>query len=122
MPMAALRPCPGRGCPQLTSGGPCANHAREQRKAREAKRLTLSERGWYHTERWKRLRLRFLAEHPVCAQCLRAPANTVDHKVPHKMDEALFWDWDNLRANCPSCHSSKTAKYDGGFGNPERAA
>lgn len=115
MPLASLKPCPSRGCAVLTRGGPCANHARVQRQTREARRLPLAQRGWYHTALWKRLRLRFLSEHPVCA--CGQPANTVDHKVPHDMDYDKFFDWQNLRAMCAKCHSVKTATQDGGFGN-----
>lgn len=120
MPYAALRPCAEPGCPTLTSTGRCVPHARAQARAREAVRRPLSQRGWYHTTRWKRLRMRFLSEHPVCESCPR-PANTVDHRVPHDMDEAKFWDWNNLRAQCVSCHSRKTAAQDGGFGNRRTA-
>jgi 5-methylcytosine-specific restriction protein A len=90
-----------------------------QRQA-ERSRPALADRGWYHTQRWQRLRARFLAEHPVCVECKR-PANTVDHKEPHRMNEALFWDWDNLQGMCRQCHSRKTATHDGGFGHKRPA-
>jgi 5-methylcytosine-specific restriction protein A len=37
------------------------------------------------------------------------------------MNEALFWDWDNLQGMCRQCHSRKTATHDGGFGHKRPA-
>lgn len=116
MPLSPLRPCPGR-CGALTRGGRCPQCASQSTQAREARRPVLSERGWYHTPRWKALRKRFLAEHPLCACGCLKPADTVDHIRPHRMDEALFFDWNNLQAMTAACHSAKTAREDGGFGN-----
>ena len=70
----------------------------------------------YLTHRWALLRKRVLAEQPVCQACLMARSLHVDHIKAHKGIEALFWDRENLWALCPSCHSSKTAKRDGGWG------
>jgi len=36
------------------------------------------------------------------------------------MDLAKFYDQNNLQSLCKSCHDSKTATFDGGFGNPGR--
>jgi 5-methylcytosine-specific restriction endonuclease McrA len=33
-------------------------------------------------------------------------ANTVDHITPHRGDDRLFWDRENLQALCPTCHSA----------------
>jgi 5-methylcytosine-specific restriction endonuclease McrA len=46
----------------------------------------------------------------------------VDHIVPHKGDQTLFWDRANWRPMAKACHDSKTAREDGGFGNPRRQA
>ena len=71
--------------------------------------------------RWRRLRERFLFEHPLCEECLKrgraVPATDVDHIRPHRGEEALMWDEENLQALCHACHSRKTAAEDGGFGN-----
>jgi 5-methylcytosine-specific restriction protein A len=32
---------------------------------------------------------------------------------------ALFWDQSNWQPLCHTCHSKKTAREDGGFGNSE---
>lgn len=70
--------------------------------------------------RWQRLRLAYLAAHPLCeCGCMR-PATVVDHRRPHGGDHALIYDWANLQAMTKACHDRKTAGQDGGFGNPLR--
>jgi 5-methylcytosine-specific restriction protein A len=64
--------------------------------------------------RWRRARLAFLTRHPLCASCqaLRrvVPATVVDHLVPHRGDQRLFWDKRNWQGLCKSCHDAKTAR------------
>jgi 5-methylcytosine-specific restriction protein A len=43
-------------------------------------------------------------------------ANVVDHIVPHKGDQALFWDKNNWQSLCKPHHDAKTAREDGGWG------
>ena len=67
------------------------------------------------------MRSRQLRLHPLCLRCekergLVVAATTVDHRIPHRGNEALFFDEGNLDSLCASCHSSKTALEDGGFG------
>lgn len=70
--------------------------------------------------RWRHLRRIHLSGNPLCDACTRlgitALATDVDHIIPHKGDEQLKYDADNLQSLCHSCHSIKTAKEDGGFG------
>lgn len=58
----------------------------------------------------------------MCAECARngvsMPARVVDHVIPHKGDKELFWNQDNWQSLCVPCHATKSAKEDGGFGNP----
>ena len=55
---------------------------------------------------------RFLRRNPLCVECLKrgriAPATVVDHIVPHRGDEKLFWDERNWQALCKACHDRKT--------------
>lgn len=41
----------------------------------------------------------------------------MDHIIPHRGDQKLFWDKTNWQAMSGPCHSRKTASEDGGFGN-----
>lgn len=82
------------------------------------KRATRTQRGY--DNRWLRYRRAFLAEHPLCAYCLKQgllrPATVVDHVTPHKGDKALFWDETNHQALCKRCHDSvKAAEESRGY-------
>jgi len=39
-------------------------------------------------------------------------ATVVDHVIPHRGDEALFWDRSNWRPLCKRCHDQKTRRED----------
>ncbi|WP_218011156.1 HNH endonuclease signature motif containing protein [Herbidospora mongoliensis] len=56
---------------------------------------------------------RIRAQRPVCEACEAAPSDEVDHIDGNKSN----WAESNLQALCSSCHSRKTARHDGGFGN-----
>lgn len=69
---------------------------------------------------WRKFRVRYLKEHPLCKHCLSigklTPTQEIDHIKPHQGDKDLFWNESNLQPLCKSCHSTKTAREDGGFG------
>lgn len=56
--------------------------------------------------RWRRARVRFLEENPLCEMCkpMLTPSVIVDHRIPHRGDQALFWDESNWQALCKDCH------------------
>lgn len=62
---------------------------------------------------WRRLRLAWLREHPLCFICARC-ASEVDHLLAR--EKGGTDDPSNLRSLCKSCHSRKTVIVDGGFG------
>lgn len=70
----------------------------------------------------------FLAENPIYLLHLRPgldparldlaaaePVEVVDHIIPHRGDDRLFWAEWNLQALSKSQHDTKTATEDGGF-------
>lgn len=68
-------------------------------------------RRFYKTARWRALRLATFARDLYTCQwpgCGFTTANTTilvaDHRKPHRGDEALFWDADNLQTLCKPCH------------------
>ena len=71
-------------------------------------RKSSTERGY--NWRWRNYRVKFLNEHPLCAdhqaRGMIVPASVVDHKIPHHGDEQLFWNPDNHQALCDLCHNS----------------
>jgi 5-methylcytosine-specific restriction enzyme A len=73
----------------------------------------------YNTRRWREISRQFLKEHPICCRC-GAPAQIADHIRPHRGDEELFYDPDNLQPLCWKCHSAKTLAENGYFRSPDR--
>ena len=133
-PTSPRRPCPGYGtrygrCPALISKckrycPDCALKARQQSRQQDDVRDRKDARRWCHA-RWYRKAVKMLLnDNPLCAECKHTgrirPAAEVDHKIPHQGDWVLFIDRKNWQALCRSCHSKKTAKKDGGFGNRRR--
>lgn len=121
MPTAPKRPCRRGGCGGYAGAdgrGYCDQHKQIVKQIDRA-RGTAHERGYGH--KWRKERLVFLADHPLCIHCERVgrvtAATVVDHIQPHKGDDKLFWRRSNWAALCASCHSRKTATEDGGFGN-----
>lgn len=82
-------------------------------------RESAAQRGY--GSRWQKARLNYLMLNPLCVECSAegrvVSAKVVDHIIPHKGDQALFWDQANWQPLCKSHHSQKTARQDGGFGN-----
>jgi 5-methylcytosine-specific restriction protein A len=108
MPFKAKHPCNKIGCRELTDGRFCATH----HKQREYGRGTAHQRG-YNT-RWRKYRMWYIKEHPLCAQCQDngkiTPTYAVDHIVPHRGDYDLFWNEDNHQPLCEHHHNSKTGR------------
>lgn len=81
-------------------------------------RETAAQRGYGW--RWQKAREGWLRAHPLCVRCeargLVVVGTDVDHIVPHKGDMELFWDRTNWQTLCGTCHDTKTATEDGGFG------
>jgi 5-methylcytosine-specific restriction endonuclease McrA len=67
-------------------------------------------RAWYKTARWQRLRWQVLVRDLFTCQCGCGRIETdtsqlvADHKKPHRGDERLFWDIDNLQCLTKACH------------------
>lgn len=75
---------------------------------------TSNARGY--TYAWRQARLRFLQAHPLCVLCeaegIVEAANVVDHKIPHRGNQDLFWDKSNWRSLCKPHHDSDAQKKD----------
>jgi 5-methylcytosine-specific restriction protein A len=129
MPIAPKKPCRKPGCPKLTRDGSgyCEDHqiAATRRETATAKRYDKRRdpkvKMWLNSGRYKQNRKAFLEKNPLCIECRKKGktkrANVLDHRTPHKGNAVLFWDQSNWDALCDSCHSVKTNKFEGGFGN-----
>lgn len=106
-----MRPCVEPGCSALVPRGRCPQHA----VAQEQQRHNYAVRRLYRTARWRRMRAWVLTHvDPLCRACAQhdqvTPSTEVDHIVPHRGDEAEFWDWNNVQGLCASCHGAKTQR------------
>jgi 5-methylcytosine-specific restriction protein A len=86
-----------------------------QTQARDYDRFrgSSTQRGYNYA--WQQARSRFLADKPLCVDC-RAEgrygvATEVDHIIPHRGNQKLFWDSErNWQGLCKTHHSAKTAR------------
>lgn len=121
MPNLFLKPCQYPGCREYATRGSCycEAHAKQYENTKNRHRISKCKQGY--GRRWEKAREAFLIENPLCVECQKhgryTPATEVDHIIPHRGDQNLFWDRKNWQSLCHSCHSKKTAKEDGGFGN-----
>ena len=112
MPRKSKVPCQQPGCPELVEAGTkyCEKHKRQHPE------IIRSANSRGYGSAWQKFRKRFLAEHPLCEECMKkgryVKATDIDHIKAHRGDQSLFWDQGNMMALCHSCHSKKTARED----------
>lgn len=112
MPYRPATPCKHPGCARLVPYGSkyCEEHA--PLHAREQK--TTAEKGY--STRWQKESRAFLLANPLCTRCRArgryVKATVVDHIVPHRGDQKLFWDRSNWQSLCKKCHDHKTMTED----------
>jgi len=116
MPYQPKKPCSRSGCPNLTHNrsGYCDHHQKDYHRQRDTNRDTSNERGYSY--RWQKVRKLFLTQHPLCIVCqflgMVTAATVVDHIIPHKGNQELFWDESNWQPLCKFHHDQKTAGHD----------
>ena len=103
--------CRYPGCQRSTYDRYCDLHP--DGPPRKENRPNASSRGY--DWQWQKERKVYLGYNPLCVQCLKdgisTPATVVDHIIPHKGDERLFWDIENnWQSLCIHHHAIKTAK------------
>ncbi len=119
------KPCAKIGCRRRATDARrryCDEHAalHAQREAkRKRSRIRTAAQSMYNSQ-WRKARGAYLNRNPLCVVC-GLPGDHVDHVEPHLGDVRLFWDRGNWQTLCKSCHSRKTSRSDGGFGNPRRS-
>lgn len=110
--------CARPGCPTIHEGPGlfCDKHKRKRMNPPSS----AASRGYDYE--WQKARTAYLLRHPwcVCAECRASgkpfPSDTVDHIIPHRGDDKLFWDMSNWQALAQLCHNRKTVEKDGGLG------
>lgn len=111
MPRKPKTPCSHPGCPELTETRFCEKHAKQE-AARYEKydRDPATHKRYGRT--WKRIRDRYVSEHPLCEECLKlgrmTPVAEVHHILP--LSQGGTHVEDNLMSLCTPCHSAITAR------------
>ena len=111
MPMKPKRPCRYPGCVGFCEQGQvyCPEHI-----SWSADRLRGGAVSRGYDRKWREARAAYLRRHPLCVRCQKEGkitlATVVDHIVPHRGDQLLFWDQENWQALCKACHDLKTGK------------
>ena len=113
MPPNPKRHCRKPGCGGVAdASGFCEQHRRDRDRQIDHRRGTPAERG-YGPE-WRKARAVFLVHHPWCVRCeaegRKRRATHVDHIIPHRGDQALFWDRRNWQGLCAPHHNAKSAR------------
>ncbi|MGA6183373.1 HNH endonuclease signature motif containing protein [Stenotrophomonas sp. NPDC077421] len=102
---------PSRAPRHRPHGGAVKQHAPPERN-RQAERA-LATNSTY----WLRLRAVVLSQSPLCVACMAEGRTTAASHVDHRDGDSRNNDLSNLQGLCRPCHSAKTAREDGGFGN-----
>ena len=122
MPWAAMKPCPYPGCGKAIASADkfCPLHLKANTKRINRERgedpIKRARSAFYDTANWRKCRVAFLAEFPLCRMCeaagLIVSATVADHVIEIKQGGEPL-DWSNLQPLCASCHAKKTRR-DGG--------
>ncbi|OYR14268.1 putative prophage LambdaSo holin [Brucella rhizosphaerae] len=79
---------------------------KQERAAYEVRRGSARDRGY--TSRWDKAAVTYKRDNPLCIGCEAVDrvevAKVVDHIIPHKGDQSLFWDKANWQACCAMHH------------------
>ena len=116
MPVRSNTPCRHPGCPELVPYGEkyCEKYCDKHKPLHNDEQQSANSRGYGRA--WQKASRRYLEAHPLCVECMKegryVRATDVDHIVPHRGDQRLFWDEDNWQALCHRHHSIKTRSED----------
>ena len=107
MPYRPDTACKHPNCPNLVTYG--TDYCSEHKPLHRHDRKSSYERGY--NSKWRKARLVFLNQHPLCKRCYDngrlVRATVVDHIIPHRGDQELFWDMTNWQPLCERCHNQK---------------
>ena len=109
--MIKLKQCKYPYCKQLTKNinSYCDTHQQYAPKRFQIdfnkQRSSPTARGYNY--KWIKYRKEYLKEHPICIKC-GSQATVIDHIIPHRGDQHLFWKHSNHQPLCKRCHDKKT--------------
>ena len=112
MPTRPKVPCRHPGCAELVAPG--IKYCEKHNALHPEEIQSAGSRGYGRA--WQKARKDYLSIHPLYMECMKEgryrKATVVDHIVPHRGNELLFWDRDNWQSLCKQCHDRKTLTKD----------
>ena len=118
MPKRPQKPCKYPGCPKLTDGTYCTEHAHlmYQRYNKEQRDPEINAR--YQNDEWRQIREQYIVAFPFCQLCRKqgklVKAEEVHHIRP--LAEGGTNDFSNLISLCHRCHAKVHAERGDYFG------
>ena len=111
MPKMPKRPCGFPGCPNLTDGRFCEEHAKQETRRYERYQRDPATKRRYGRA-WQRIRDRYAAAHPFCEECYKRGVLTPTEEIHHikPLAHGGTHAEDNLMALCKPCHSRITVE------------
>jgi 5-methylcytosine-specific restriction protein A len=112
LPRRPKRPCSYPGCPNLTDGRFCEEHAKVEAKRYERYDRDPATKRRYGRA-WKRMRDSYAAAHPLCEICLEKGVYTPTAEIHHikPLSQGGTHDRKNLKALCKACHARIHAEH-----------
>lgn len=106
MPRKPKHPCGYPGCPKLTDGRYCEEHASVMSKQYEKYGRNPEAKKRYGRA-WKRIRDKYASQHPFCESCFEKGVLVSVEEVHHKrpLSAGGTHDKSNLISLCKPCHS-----------------
>jgi 5-methylcytosine-specific restriction protein A len=108
------RMCNFPGCTVLIDPSEryCLKHKKEKssNSRKPFENAQRSNNNLYHTAQWKNLRKKVLKDNNYCVYCGSRENLVIDHIIPPRGNEDLFFSENNLQVVCHRCHSLKTAQ------------
>lgn len=106
MPMKPKRPCSFPRCPELVDGRFCKEHTKQENRRYEKYDRDSNTHKRYGRA-WRKIRNKFIKEHPLCEQCLEVERLKAVEEVHHilPLSRGGTHAEENLMALCKSCHS-----------------
>ena len=112
MPRSPKKPCRYPGCSALTDSRYCPKHTKQTNSEYEQYGRTYDSSERYG-KNWRHIRDRYIAQHPLCEDCLQYGLRPVQRseEVHHiqPLSKGGTHAASNLRALGKSCHSRHTA-------------
>ncbi len=102
--------CTASGCNSLIDikDKYCSNHSNSNyNKSYDKLRSKDKHRSFIRSDRWKRIRLKYLQTNPICELCNEVQAVLVDH-ITERKDGGCVDCIDNLQSLCQLCHNRKS--------------